>query len=237
MQFVSLIDGMLGDCSSEIERLTKDLAESREAKKKSEDALKSVEEAHAGEVSRLETQVSDLERDLGKSASAFFKLKKEKKKKVSEVHRLQREIQKREESEVVVSSDDFRARLARMAALFGSLLSVHERDLALANVEGSLSEIRLLKGERAPTLDSEEARLLSRKGELEISEGDFDSVISQLQSECTLTPCLGEPEGRDPVVGEGEDDGTERGEVGVKDDDVVPSSIEAEDGGGALKCT
>ncbi|KAL0723183.1 hypothetical protein Bca4012_037782 [Brassica carinata] len=89
-----------------------------------------------------------------------------------------------------------------------SLLSVHERDLALANVEGSLNEIRLLKGERAPTLDSEETRLLSRKEELKISEEGFDSIISQLQSECTLTPCLGEPKGRDPVIGEGEDDGT-----------------------------
>ncbi|KAL0864733.1 hypothetical protein Bca101_043851 [Brassica carinata] len=228
---------MLGDCSSEIERLTKDLDELWKAKKRSEDALKSIEEAHTREVSRLEAQVSDLERDLGKSASALFKLKKEKKKNVSEVHGLQREIQKREESEVVVSSDDFRAPLARMAALFCSLLSVHERDLALANIEGSLSEIRLLKGERAPTLDSEGARQLSRKGELEISEGDFDSVISQLQSECTLTPCLGEPEGRDSVVGEGEDDGTERGEVGAKDDDMVPGSVEVEDEGGAPKST
>ncbi|KAJ4873979.1 Uncharacterized protein Rs2_44251 [Raphanus sativus] len=153
-KFVSLIDGMLDDCGSVIERLTKDLAESREVKKRSEDALKSIEDAHTGDVSRLEAQVSDLERDLGKLPSAFSKLKKEKKKRVYEVHRLQREIQKREESEDVVSSDDFRARLTRMAALFGSLLSVHERDLALANVEGSLSEIRLLKGERAPTLDS-----------------------------------------------------------------------------------
>ncbi|KAL0886247.1 hypothetical protein Bca101_010230 [Brassica carinata] len=199
---------MLGDCSSEIEYLTKDLAESREAKKRSEDALKSIEEAHTGEVSRLEAQVSDLERDLGKSASALFKLKKEKKKKVSKVH-----------------------------PPSGSLLSVHERDLALENVEGSLREIRLLKGERAPTLDSEDARLLSCKGELEIFEGDFDSVISQLQSECTLTPCLGEPEGRDPVVREGEDDGTERGEVGAEDDDMVPGSVEVEDEGGAPKST
>lgn len=57
-------------------------------KKRSEDALKSIEDAHTGEVSRLEAQVSDLERDLGKLASAFSKLKKEKKKRVYEVHRL-----------------------------------------------------------------------------------------------------------------------------------------------------
>ena len=226
---------MLSDCGSEIERLTKDLAEVREAKKKVEDVLKSVEDTYTGEVSRLEVEVSDLERDLGKLASAFFKLKKEKKKKVSEVHRLQREIQKREESEAVVSRDEFCARLTRMAARFGSLLTIHERDLALANVEGSLSEVQLLKGEMAPTLDSEEARLLSRKEELKTSKGDFDSAISQLKSECTVTPCLGKPEGRDPVAGEGKDDEVEKGEVGAGDGDVVPGSDEVEDEGGAPK--
>ncbi|KAF3567936.1 hypothetical protein DY000_02014315 [Brassica cretica] len=51
---------------------------------------------------KLEVRVSDLERDLGKSASALFKLKKEKKSKASEVRRLQREIQNREESRTVV---------------------------------------------------------------------------------------------------------------------------------------
>ncbi|KAL0716298.1 hypothetical protein Bca4012_065620 [Brassica carinata] len=100
---------------------------------------------------------------------------------------------------------------------------IHERDLALANVEGILSEVQLLKGKMAPTLDSEEARLLSRKEELKTSEGDFDSVISQLQSECILTPCFVKPEGRDLVAGEG-------------DGDVVPGSDEVEDKGSAPKC-
>ncbi|KAJ4885686.1 Uncharacterized protein Rs2_35779 [Raphanus sativus] len=99
-----------------------------------------------------------------------------------------------------------------MAALFGSMLSVHARDLALENVEGSLSDIRLLKGEGSP----------KRLG-------------YYLQSECTLTPCLGEPEGRDPVVGEGEVDGTERGEVGAENDDMVPGLVGVENEGGAPK--
>ncbi|KAF3528895.1 hypothetical protein DY000_02042960 [Brassica cretica] len=180
-KFVSLIDGMLSDCGSEIERSTRGLAESREALKQAEAALKSTEAARAAELSQLEVRVSDLERDLGKSASALFKLKKEKKSKASEVRRLQREIQNREESRTVVSRDDFHARLTRMAVLFDSLMAVHEKDLALASVEGSLNEIHLLKGDMVPTLDSEETRLLSRKEELKASDGDFDSILSQLE--------------------------------------------------------
>ncbi|XP_013594609.1 PREDICTED: uncharacterized protein LOC106302697 [Brassica oleracea var. oleracea] len=114
-KFVSLIDGMLSDCGSEIERSTRGLAESREALKQAEAVVKSTEVACAAELSQLEVRVSDLERDLGKSASVLFKLKKEKKSKASEVRRLQREIQNREESRTVVSRDDFHARLTRMA--------------------------------------------------------------------------------------------------------------------------
>ncbi|KAF3575385.1 hypothetical protein F2Q69_00059167 [Brassica cretica] len=187
-KFVSLIDGMLSDCGSEIQRSTKDLAESREALKQAEAALKSTEAARAAELSQLEVRVSDLEWDLGKTASALFKLKKEKKSKASEVRRLQREILNREESRTVVSRDDFYARLTRMTVLFDSLMAVHEKDLALASVEGSLNEIHLLKGDMVPTLDSKETRLLSRKEELKASDGDFDSILSQLQFECTLTP-------------------------------------------------
>ena len=202
---------MLSDCGSEIERSTRGLAESREALKQAEAALKSTEAARAAELSQLEVRVSDLERDLGKSASALFKLKKEKKSKASEVRRLQREIQNREESRTVVSRDDFHARLTRMAVLFDSLMAVREKDLALASVEGSLNEIHLLKGDMVPTLDSKETRLLSRKEELKASDGDFDSILSQLQFECTLTPCSGETEGQGPVAEEGGDVASGRG--------------------------
>ncbi|KAF2594505.1 hypothetical protein F2Q70_00043207 [Brassica cretica] len=167
--------------------------------------------ARAAELSQLEVRVSNLERDLGKSASALFKLKKEKKSKASEVRRLQREIQNREESRTVVSRDDFHARLTRMAVLFDSLMAIHEKDLALASFEGSLNEIHLLKGDMVPTLDSEETRLLSHMEELTASDGDFDSILSQLQFECTLTPCSGETEGHGPVAEEGGDVASARG--------------------------
>ncbi|KAF3587593.1 hypothetical protein F2Q69_00030770 [Brassica cretica] len=203
--------GPLSDCGSDIERSTRGLAESREALKQAEAALKSTEAARAAELSQLEDRVSDLERDLGKSASALFKLKKEKKSKASEVRHLQREIQNRKESRNIVSREDFHARLTRMAVLFDSLMAVHEKDLALASVEGSLNEIHLLKGDMVPTLDSKETRLLSRKEELKASDGDFDSILSQLQFECTLTPCSGETEGQVPVAEEGGDVASGRG--------------------------
>ncbi|KAF3515390.1 hypothetical protein F2Q69_00005862 [Brassica cretica] len=62
-----------------------------------------------------------------------------------------------------------------------------------------------------PTLDSEETRLLSRKEELTASDGDFDSILSQLQFECTLTPCSGETEGHGLVAEEGGDVASRRG--------------------------
>ncbi|KAF3608291.1 hypothetical protein DY000_02050221 [Brassica cretica] len=65
-----------------------------------------------------------------------------------------------------------------MAVLFDSLIAVRKKELALAGIEGGLGEIQLLKGEADPTLDSEEARLLSHKEELMTSKGDFDSILS-----------------------------------------------------------
>ncbi|KAF3569887.1 hypothetical protein F2Q69_00058886 [Brassica cretica] len=202
-KFISLIDGMISDCGSEVERLTEGLAESREALKRIEATLKSTEDANAAETLQLELQVSGLERDLRKSASAFFRMKKEKKAKAFEVRHLQCQIQSQEEPRThepagtIVPRDEFHARLTRMAVLFDSLMAVCKKDLALAGIEGGLGEIQLLKGEAVPTLDSEEARLLSHKEELMASEGDFDSILSLLKSECTLTPCLEETEGQE----------------------------------------
>ncbi|KAF2536671.1 hypothetical protein F2Q68_00020166 [Brassica cretica] len=151
---------------AKIERSTRGLAESPEALKQAGAALKSTEAARAAELSQLEVRVSDLERDLGKSASALFKMKKEKKSKDSEVRRLQREIQNREGSRTVVSRDDFHARLTRMAVLFDSLMAVCEKDLALASVEGSLNEIHLLKG------DSSDSGL--RRSQTVVSQGGVE---------------------------------------------------------------
>ncbi|KAF3486464.1 hypothetical protein F2Q69_00055591 [Brassica cretica] len=52
---------------------------------------------------------------------------------------------------------------------------------------------------------------LSRKEELKASDGDFDSILSQLQFECTLTPCSGETERQGPVTEEGGDVASGRG--------------------------
>ncbi|KAL0885800.1 hypothetical protein Bca101_009783 [Brassica carinata] len=138
---------------------------------------------------QLEVRISDLERDLGKTASSLLKVKKEKNSKYSEFRRLQRKIQTHEEmdahgsSEVADARDDFFGRLTRMAILFESLIAVRKRDLALAGIEGSLSELELLRGNEAPSLDSEQARLSYCKGEWATSEGDFDLILADLQAE------------------------------------------------------
>ncbi|KAF3549592.1 hypothetical protein DY000_02008046 [Brassica cretica] len=214
----------------------------REALKRIEATLKSTEDAHAAETLQLEFQVSGHERDLGKSTSALFRMKKEKKTKASKVRHLQRQIQIQEEpmtcepAGTVVPWDQFHARLTRMAVLFDSLMAVRKKNLALAGIEGGLGEIQLLKGEAVLTLDSEEARLPSHKEELMAPEGDFDSILSLLKSECTLAPCLEDTERQGRAAEEGEGDAVERGDGEVAeggDVDAVPSSDEVEDEGGA----
>ena len=98
-------------------------------------------------MSRLEAQIGGLERDLGKTASSLLKEKQARKAKSSEVRRLQKQIQseggsKSRDAEMVadVLRADFQARLAKIAVFLDSLVTVHDRDLALANVDGSISE-------------------------------------------------------------------------------------------------
>ncbi|KAJ4885462.1 Uncharacterized protein Rs2_35555 [Raphanus sativus] len=127
---MSLIDGMLGDCGSEVVRLSKELESSQEALKRIEAVLQTIENAHAAQTSQLEVRIGDLERDLGKTASSFLKVKKEKKHKSSKVRRLQKKIQSHEEmgarksAETVDPRDDFFVRLTKMAILFESLIAV-----------------------------------------------------------------------------------------------------------------
>ncbi|KAJ4901801.1 Uncharacterized protein Rs2_15752 [Raphanus sativus] len=126
-------------------------------------------------------------------------------------------------------------------------MAVRKKDLALAGIEGSLSEFQLLKGEEVPTLDSEEARLLSRKEELMASEGDFDSILAGVKSECTLAPCSDDPEGQGCIAEKGGGDADETGGGAIEggDGDVdeegdgvsVPGSDEVEDEGGAPRST
>lgn len=84
-QFVSLIDGMLGDCGLEVTRLSKELDSSRETLKRTEAVLQSIESTHAAQTSTLKARISDLERDLGKTVSSLLKAKEEKKSKSSKV--------------------------------------------------------------------------------------------------------------------------------------------------------
>ncbi|KAJ4869856.1 Uncharacterized protein Rs2_48572 [Raphanus sativus] len=97
LRFVSLIDGMLGDCGLEVTRLSKELDSSRETLKRTEAVLQSIESTHAAQTLTLEARISDLERDLGKTVSSLLKAKEEKKSKSSEVRRLKRRIQRFEE--------------------------------------------------------------------------------------------------------------------------------------------
>ncbi|KAF2590802.1 hypothetical protein F2Q70_00038694 [Brassica cretica] len=53
-KFITLINGMISDCDSEVEHLTEGLAELQEALKRIEAMLKSTEDAHAAETSQLE---------------------------------------------------------------------------------------------------------------------------------------------------------------------------------------
>ena len=241
---MSLIDGMLGECGSEVICLSKELESSQEALKRTKATLQTVEDTHAAQTSQLEVRISDLERDLGKTASSLLKVKKEKKSKSSEVRRLQQKIQTHEEmdahrsSEVSDARDDFFGRLTRMAILFESLIAVRKRDLALAGIEGSLSELELLRGNEAPSLDSKEDRLSSCKGEWAATEGDFDSILAGLQAECTLAPTSEDSEGQERtgedceagVDEAGSGDATEGGDgeavpVASEDEDDAPGSV------------
>lgn len=89
-QFVSLIDGMINDCRSEVKQLTIELAESKEKLSWFETKLQVSDDVHFLEMSQSEAWISELERDLRKTASFFLK---EKKTKGLELCRLQRQIQ------------------------------------------------------------------------------------------------------------------------------------------------
>ncbi|KAL0723166.1 hypothetical protein Bca4012_037765 [Brassica carinata] len=176
---------MLGKCGSEVIHLSKELESSQEALKRTEAALQTVEDTHAAQTSQLEVCISDLDCDLGKTASSLPKVK---------------------------------------------------RDLALAGIEGSLRELELLRGNEAPSLDSEEARLSSYKGEWATSEGDFDSIHAGLQAECSLAPSSEDSEDQERAGEDCEAGADEAGSCGAiegGDGEAVPIAGEFEDEGDA----
>ncbi|KAF2590435.1 hypothetical protein F2Q70_00039125 [Brassica cretica] len=87
-KFVSLIDGMISECGSEVSRLAGDLTEMQGRLSESGAMLKALEGSHSAKVSKLEVQIGELERDLGKTASSLLKEKKARKTKSSEVRGL-----------------------------------------------------------------------------------------------------------------------------------------------------
>ncbi|KAF3503246.1 hypothetical protein F2Q69_00042732 [Brassica cretica] len=176
-KFVSLIDGMISECSSETSRLAGDL---------------------------LELQGRW---DLGKTASSLLKEKKARKAKSSEVRRLQRQIENdarlvsrgiREAKDAL--SSEFQARLAKISAFLGSLECIRNRDLALATIEGGMAVVQSFQSETPPTLEAEEARLSGCKEDLAVVDGDFDLILADLKSACLLPTCSEGPEGKDPVL-------------------------------------
>uniref|UniRef100_M4F2L1 Uncharacterized protein n=1 Tax=Brassica campestris TaxID=3711 RepID=M4F2L1_BRACM len=180
--FMSLIDGMISECGSEASRL-------------------------AGELSELQGRWSETEAML--MASSLRKEKKARKANSSEVHRLQRQI----ESDAGLASrgireargtlrSEFQARLAKISAFLGFLECIRNMDLALATIGGGMTVVRAFQSETPPSLEAEEARLSDCKGDLAAVDGDFDLVLADQKSACSLPTCSEDPEEKDPVVRE-----------------------------------
>ena len=218
-----MIDELISECGSEADRLSKELSESQEKSSQIEAKLADIKDTHSAEVSWLEAQIGGLERDLGKTASSQLKEKQARKAKSSEICRLQKKIQSEEGSksrDAEMAADvlraEFQARLVKIAVFLDFLVIVHNRDLALTNVDGSISEAQLFKNEEILSPLVEEARLLVRKEELATVDGDFGLILTAAKFECGSLPCPGEPKGQDPAAGE-----DEGGAVPSLDDVVV----------------
>ena len=200
---------MISECSSEVSRLVRDLTEMQGKLSESESMLKDIQDSHSTKVSKLEVQIGELERDLGKTASSFLKEKKARKTKSSEVRRLQRQIESGEGSTnrgVEEAKDALRVelqtRLAKISNFLGSLECIRSMDLALATVNGGMAVVQALQGETPSSVQVEEATLSACKGDLGAVDGSFDLILADLKSECFLPTCSEDPEGQDPVVGE-----------------------------------
>ncbi|KAF2534175.1 hypothetical protein F2Q70_00029533 [Brassica cretica] len=182
-KFVSLIDGMISECGPEVSRLARDPIEMQGKLSKFEAMLKAIEDSHSAKVSKLEVQIGELERDLGKTASSLLKEKK-----------LGRPSPRRYVG--------FSVGLKVISDFLGSLECIHSRDLALATVDGGMAVVQALQGETPSSLQDEEARLSACKGDLAAVDGSFDLILADLKSECFLPTCSEDPEGQDPEVGE-----------------------------------
>ncbi|KAF3588289.1 hypothetical protein F2Q69_00028955 [Brassica cretica] len=75
-KFVSLIDGMISECGSKVSHLARDLTEMQGKLSEFEAMLKAIKDSHSTKMSKLEVQIGELERDLGKTSSSFLKEKR-----------------------------------------------------------------------------------------------------------------------------------------------------------------
>ncbi|KAF3603743.1 hypothetical protein F2Q69_00036986 [Brassica cretica] len=69
-------------------------------------------------------------------------------------------------------------------------------------LRSEMAVVRSFQSKAPPTLDAEEARLSSCKGDMAAVDGDFDLILPDLKSACFLPTCSEDPEGKDPMVGE-----------------------------------
>ncbi|KAF3606770.1 hypothetical protein DY000_02048854 [Brassica cretica] len=205
-KFVSLIDGMISECGSEVGRLARDLTEMQGKLSEYEAILKSIEDSHSAKVSKLEVQIGDLKRNLGKTASSLLKEKKARNTKSSEVRRLQRQIEGSMNRGIKEAKDalrvEFQTRLAKISDFPGSLECIRIRDLALATIDGGMAVVQELQGETPSSLEAEEARLSACKGGLSAVDGSFDLILADLKSECFFPTCSDDQVGQDHAVGE-----------------------------------
>ena len=209
---MSLIDGMISECGFEVSRLVRDITEMQGKLSESEAMLNAIKDFHSAKVSKLDVQIGELERDLGKTASSLIKEKKARKTKSSEVRRIQRQIENGEESTNRGVEEakgalrvEFQARLTRIADFLSYLECVCSRDLVLSSIDGGMAVVQALKGETPSSLQAEEARLSACKEDLAAVDGNFELILADLKSECILPTSSEVPEGQDPLVGEGGD--------------------------------
>ncbi|KAJ4906222.1 Uncharacterized protein Rs2_09880 [Raphanus sativus] len=198
-KFISLIDGMIGDCSTEAACLARELGEAQGQISKIQGTMMALTNYCTAKVSRLEGQVGELERDLGKTVSALIKEKKTRKAKALEVRRLQRLIENSEDLSRR-SADDamgalragFQSRLAGFAEILNSLEIVYRRDLISASIDGGMA--------------SEEDSLSVRRAELGSVDRDFKLLLSDLRSECVMERYAEDSEKPGSATGEDGDD-------------------------------
>ncbi|KAF3592791.1 hypothetical protein DY000_02021347 [Brassica cretica] len=200
-KFVSLIDGMISKCGSEVSRVARDLTEMQGKLSESEAMLKAFEDSRSAKVSKLEVQIGELEWDLGKMASSLLKEKKARKTKSSEVRRKTKSSEVRRFQCRIESGEgstnhgvgeakdalrvEFQTCLAMISEFLGSLECIRSRDLALATVDGGMVVVHALQedpeeqdpavgengGGAAPSLD--EAMGEGEKEDYELSSHTF----------------------------------------------------------------